>query len=95
LRRSNKKKNYESPTADPESTTPTQQYNCASSIKMCPCHHRTHKNCESPTGCLEGPTPAKKTAQARREIRKFKARAQQFFSKRQKPNKTKFPQAHR
>jgi len=37
---------------------------------------------------------SKKTAQARPDIRKLKARAQQFFSKRPRSNKTKFPQAH-
>jgi hypothetical protein len=38
---------------------------------------------------------SKKTAQARREIRKFKARAQQFsHNGRSQSNKTKFPQAH-
>jgi hypothetical protein len=30
--------------------------------KACPCHYRAHKNCESPTGRLESPTPTKNCA---------------------------------
>jgi hypothetical protein len=52
-----------------------------------------HKNCETPTGCLESPTPTKNWASPTRNKNVNATSSTKFFSKRQKPKKTKFPQA--